>query len=481
MTEKIEATDQDRLSKRLAREQRARAESETLAERALRELYNRRKDVQLLQRIAVAANQTTSIDDALQVALDEVCLHTRWPVGHVYMVKETTGRRLESAALWHVDNKDRFKAFCKISHEMHFEPGVGLPGRVLESGQPLWIIDVTKDSNFPRHKIATDIGVRAAFGFPVLIGKEVVAVLEFFSDLPVEPDEALLEVMANVGTQLGRVIERMRAEEALLHNNFQLQQALAENRALCEDLKNKQCQLEIASKHKSLFLANMSHELRTPLNAILGYTQLIMNKIYGDVPEKIYDALSRIDVSGHHLLDLINDVLDLSKIEAGQLKLSLKSYSMKDMAYEVIAAMEPLASRKQLSLTLMVPDNLPTAKGDERRIKQVLLNLIGNAIKFTDCGKVAVEVVHNSDQFKVSVCDTGPGISPADQEKIFEEFQQADSSPTREKGGTGLGLAIVKRIVELHGGTVGVESELGHGSVFWLTLPTVVDRQIGGP
>jgi hypothetical protein len=143
MTEKIEATDQDRLSKRLAREQRARAESETLAERALRELYNRRKDVQLLQRIAVAANQTTSIDDALQVALDEVCLHTRWPVGHVYMVKETTGRRLESAALWHVDNKvdnkDRFKAFCKISHEMHFEPGVGLPGRVLESGQPFWI------------------------------------------------------------------------------------------------------------------------------------------------------------------------------------------------------------------------------------------------------------------------------------------------------------------------------------------------------
>jgi len=129
----------------------------------------------------------------------------------------------------------------------------------------------------------------------------------------------------------------------------------------------------------------------------------------------------------------------------------------------------------------MVPDNLPTAKGDERRIKQVLLNLIGNAIKFTDSGEVAVHIVLDDDRFKVSVADTGPGISSEDQARIFDEFQQADSSATREKGGTGLGLAIVKRIVELHGGTVGVESTLGCGSVFWFTLPTVVEQQIGGP
>jgi len=481
MTEKIEATDQDRLTRRLAREQRARAESEMLAERALRELYNRRKDVQLLQRIAVAANQTLTIDEALQVALDQVCLHTGWPVGHVYILTETDGCRLEPTTLWHVDNKERFKTFCDVSQKLHFGPGVGLPGRVLESGQPLWIIDVTKDANFPRAKEATDIGVRAAFGFPVLIGKEVVAVLEFFSDLPMEPDEALLEVMVNVGTQLGRVIERMRAEVALLNNNFQLQEALTENRALCEDLKIKQCQLEIASKHKSQFLANMSHELRTPLNAILGYTQLIMNKIYGEVPDKIKEALSRIDVSGRHLLDLINDVLDLSKIEAGQLRLSLKPYLMKDVVHEVVTAMESLASRKQLTFTWRIPDNLPTAKGDERRIKQVLLNLVGNAIKFTDSGEVMVHIVCDDDRFKVSVADTGPGISSADQARMFVEFQQADSSATREKGGTGLGLAIVKRIVELHGGTVGVESTLGCGSVFWFTLPTVVEQQIGGP
>jgi signal transduction histidine kinase len=220
----------------------------------------------------------------------------------------------------------------------------------------------------------------------------------------------------------------------------------------------------------------MSHELRTPLNAILGYTQLIMNKIYGDVPEKIKEAVSRIDVSGRHLLELINDVLDLSKIEAGQLRLSLQQYVMKDLVQEVVAAMEPLARHKQLVFTWRVPDKLPAATGDVRRIKQVFLNLIGNAIKFTDRGEVGVHVVLDEDCFNVRVVDTGPGISTQDQARIFDEFQQADSSSTREKGGTGLGLAIVKRIIELHGGAVGVQSTLGAGSVFWFTLPAIVKQ-----
>ena len=481
MTAKSDVAEQDRLITRLAREQRARAESEMIAERALRELYNKQKEVELLQRIAVAANQTTVVEEALQIALDEVCLYTGWPLGHVYILTNTSGRRLDPTALWNRGHKERFETFREITAAMHFEPGAGLPGCVLEAGKPLWIIDVTKDSNFPRAKAAKEIGVRAAFGFPVLIGKEVVAVLEFFSDVPMEPDDALLSVMANVGTQLGRIIERRRAEEALLDNNFQLQQALAENRALCEDLKNKQSLLEVASKHKSQFLANMSHELRTPLNAILGYTQLILNRIYGDVPEKIKDALSRVDASGRHLLDLINDVLDLSKIEAGQLKLSLREYSIKDLVYEVMVGMEPLASKKGLSLKVSVPDNLPTGTGDERRIKQVLLNLIGNAIKFTERGEVGVQVLQIEDRFKIIVFDTGPGISNDDQARIFNEFHQADSSTTREKGGTGLGLAIVKRLVELHGGTVGVESSLGQGAIFRFTLPIAVERQVDEP
>lgn len=228
--------------------------------------------------------------------------------------------------------------------------------------------------------------------------------------------------------------------------------------------------LDEASRHKSQFLANMSHELRTPLNAILGYTELVMDGIYGEVPEKIRDVLGRLDKSGRHLLGLINDVLDLSKIEAGQLTLMLSEYSMKDVVQAVVTAMESLAVEKGLALRVLVGPDLPVGRGDERRITQVLMNLVGNAVKFTEAGEVKIQAVASDGQFVVAIADTGPGIADADQRRIFEEFQQADSS-TRRRGGTGLGLAIAKRIVELHGGRIWVESVLGKGSTFTFTLP----------
>ena len=221
----------------------------------------------------------------------------------------------------------------------------------------------------------------------------------------------------------------------------------------------------------------MSHELRTPLNAILGYTELILDNIYGDVPEKIQEVLERLVKNGHHLLGLINDVLDISKIEAGQLTLSLNDYSMAELVLTVFTSVDALATEKNLELKVLVPTDLPTAKGDEQRIAQVLLNLLGNAIKFTEEGEIRVEVVVSNESFLVSVSDTGPGLSEADQKKIFEEFRQADGSSTREKGGTGLGLSIAKRIVEMHGGRTWVESSLGKGSIFWFTLPVRVERQ----
>ena len=221
----------------------------------------------------------------------------------------------------------------------------------------------------------------------------------------------------------------------------------------------------------------MSHELRTPLNAILGYTELILDNIYGDVPEKIQEVLERLEKNGRHLLSLINDVLDLSKIEAGQLTLSIDDYSMGEVVQTVITSVEALAAEKKLELKSSVPRDLKVARGDEQRIAQVLLNLLGNAIKFTDKGEVRVEVTDADDAFLVSVADTGPGISEADQKIIFEEFKQADGSSTREKGGSGLGLSIVKKIVKMHGGRIWVESELGKGSIFRFTLPVRVDRQ----
>jgi signal transduction histidine kinase len=284
---------------------------------------------------------------------------------------------------------------------------------------------------------------------------------------------------------IGALVVRRKARGAFpqttvdLLKTFAAQSVLAiQNAQLFTEIDEKSRQLEIASQHKSQFLANMSHELRTPLNAILGYTELILDSIYGEPSDKMREVLERLQANGKHLLGLINDVLDLSKIEAGQLTLDLSDYSVQDIVHTVVVAVESLATGKKLKLTTDVAPNLQTGHGDERRLAQVLLNLVGNAIKFTDKGDVAIKATAADGSFTVAVRDTGPGIAPSDQSKIFEEFQQADSSITRKKGGTGLGLSIAKRIIEMHGGRIWVESAVGKGSTFAFTIPTNVERQV---
>jgi signal transduction histidine kinase len=225
---------------------------------------------------------------------------------------------------------------------------------------------------------------------------------------------------------------RFSLEVVNLLQTFASQSCLAINNArLFREIEDKGHQLEVASRHKSRFLANMSHELRTPLNAILGYTELIADNIYGEVPERMGEVLDRVDKSGRHLLGLINDILDLSKIEAGQLKLTLVDYSMEDIARSVAAAAEPLAAAKQLALVVSVAPDLPLGWGDAPRLNQVLLNLVGNAIKFTDTKRVTVEARAAGDAFVIAVTDTGPGIAETDRERIFEEFQQTRHAPPR--------------------------------------------------
>ena len=190
------------------------------------------------------------------------------------------------------------------------------------------------------------------------------------------------------------------------------------------------------------------------------------------------EVLDRLHANGKHLLGLINDVLDLSKIEAGELTLDLADYSLKEVVQTVFTAVESLATGKKLALTIDVAPNLPRGHGDERRLVQVLLNLVGNAIKFTDKGEVAIKATMSDGSFTVAVRDTGPGIAPSDQDKIFGEFQQADNAATKRKGGTGLGLSIAKRIIGMHGGRIWVESDVGKGSTFAFTIPVKVERQV---
>ena len=297
----------------------------------------------------------------------------------------------------------------------------------------------------------------------------------------VRPVEVLRQGAAHIGAGAldHRIDVRTGDELEALATEFnrmaaQLQESYA---GLEQKVEERTQELEIASKHKSQFLANMSHELRTPLNGIQGYTELIMDGIYGEVPEKIKEVMARIQQSGNRLLGLINAVLDLSKIEAGRITLSLADYSMQGVVQNVFTAVEPLAAEKKLALNVNIQSNLPVGKGDEQRITQVLTNLVGNAIKFTEVGKVGVQVTSTNGTFTVAVADTGAGIAEADQQKVFEEFQQADSSSTRKKGGTGLGLTIAKKIIEMHGGRIWVESSLGKGSTFSFTLPVRVEQQ----
>ncbi len=302
----------------------------------------------------------------------------------------------------------------------------------------------------PLRDISLSAGYRSVLIVPLIGGERVFG--------------ALVLMRRHLGTFSDNTVNLLRT--------FASQSILAiQNARLFREIEEKGRQLAIASQHKSQFLANMSHELRTPLNAILGYAELLLDGLYGDLTPKSQAVLERVQNNGKHLLALINDVLDLAKIEAGQFTLVATDYSIDLMVQSVISATESLARAKGLALSAEVTPGLPTGHGDERRLTQVLLNLVGNAIKFTDQGSVRLVARAADEHFTLLVRDTGPGIAAADQDRIFQEFQQVDNSSTRKKGGTGLGLAISRRIVEMHGGTIGVESVPGQGATFRIDLP----------
>ncbi|HME96675.1 MAG TPA: ATP-binding protein, partial [Methylomirabilota bacterium] len=257
----------------------------------------------------------------------------------------------------------------------------------------------------------------------------------------------------------------------------ELHQLYDEQRRAAHQLRTLNAQLEQASRAKSDFLASMSHELRTPMNAILGFTEMIRDGLYGEMPPEIQEPVSDIHTCGKQLLGLINNVLDLSKIEAGHMELAPSEYVVEDVVNTVKLSLRALAASKGLELVTAVAPDLPLCLGDGKRITQCLMNLVGNALKFTAEGRVEIRVDQEGEHLRFAVADTGIGI-PADQiEHIFEEFRQADATVTRDFGGTGLGLAITKKLVELHGGRIWVESEPGKGSTFFFTIPVRVIQE----
>jgi signal transduction histidine kinase len=274
-----------------------------------------------------------------------------------------------------------------------------------------------------------------------------------------------------------RLYEQLKQASAELEQK--VQEATAELAEQNELLRRQHIALEQASALKSQFLANMSHEFRTPLNAILGYTHMLLNGVTGPVSEQQRKSLTRIDSNSRHLLALINDILDITRIEAGRMPLNLSTFSVSDLVTEVMAELEPIVKRSNLAVKTRTVGRIPRIKSDRQKVKQVVLNLLSNALKFTSEGGVSINGSYDgrTRQVAIAVRDTGVGIAPSDQGKVFEDFRQLDSSPARGYGGTGLGLSICRRLAQMLGGTIELESTLGKGSTFTLRLPATVRRR----
>ncbi|MBU8894224.1 histidine kinase [Corallococcus sp. H22C18031201] len=287
---------------------------------------------------------------------------------------------------------------------------------------------------------------------------ELTGVVTLFQDRTEALEKArLLERLKDVSTQLEARVQVATAE-------------LAEQN---EKLRRQAIQLEQASAAKSQFLANMSHEFRTPLNAILGYTNMLLQGVSGDLSSSQKRNLTRIDSNGRHLLEVINEILDITRIEAGRMPLHLSDFGLPELLQEVTAEMDPIIARSHLTVGTRLGAGLLPVHSDRQKVKQIVLNLLSNALKFTHEGSVQVTAEYTAqvDAFSIAVVDTGIGIDPAYQEKIFEDFQQVDSSPTRAYGGTGLGLSICRRLATMLGGRVTLQSAPGHGSTFTLHFP----------
>jgi signal transduction histidine kinase len=423
------------------------ADLESKVEQRTAELGQSVSELRALGEVSQAVNSTLDLEQVLTTITQRAVQLSRTDAGAIYVFDEAR-------------QEFKLRATYGMSDEMiialtdrHIGTGDAHIGPAATQRKPIQVADVTLEPAAPVNEINLREGYRALLIVPLLRPDHIVGALVVRRKAPGEFPQSTIDLLETFADQSVVAIQ---------------------NANLFHEIEEKGKQLAIASQHKSQFLANMSHELRTPLNAILGYTELILDSIYGEVPEKAQAVLKRVESNGRHLLGLINDVLDLSKIEAGQLTLSLTDYSMKDVLYNVFSAVEPLANDKKLGFKVEAQPDMPKGHGDERRLTQVVLNLVGNAIKFSDTGAVIIKASATNGTFTVAVQDNGPGISKADQAKIFEEFQQADNSATKKKGGTGLGLSISRRIVEMHGGRLWVESEIGHGSVFQFSLPIEV-------
>lgn len=403
-------------------------------------LLRRTSLVNLMHQITVEANDAERLDEAIRICLDMVCAYTRWPVGHVYIRQGGNEPSMVSLDVWHLDDADKYAPFREASNAVHFPPGIGMPGRVMISGEPEWMADVVAHPNFLRAEVAGKVGLKTGFGIPVKIGSEVVAVLEFFSGADVEPDNLLLQALTHVGAQIGRVIERIKIDRL-----------------------------------KKEFVSTVSHELRTPVTSIQGALGLIRGGAVS--ADKMQGLVEIAHKNSERLVRLLNDILDIEKIEAGKMNFRFRPVSVRALVDEAVAANRGYGENYGVDIAVAGEAPDVAVRGDDDRLMQVMANLLSNAVKFSPKGGIVTirAAAVEPNRVRISVADQGPGIPVEFRSRMFGKFAQADATDARRLGGTGLGLSIVKLIVERHGGAVGFETELGQGTTFNVDLPVWSD------
>jgi signal transduction histidine kinase len=456
------ATETRRLEQRLMRERAARREAETIAEAVTRRLFDQQRRLELMQAVATAANYMDDPADAYRFSIERICEHTGCSVGHVWvMADDQPESGLVSAGIWYPASSSAM-SFHSGSTMLHLIPEMSLPHRVLVQGRAIWSEDLTREADCPRARAALSSGLRAGFAFPVLVGDEVAAVLEFFQSRMAPADEALLETLDRMASILGRVVERHRGI-VRLQQNYEL----AAQRDAAEQ----------ASQAKSAFLAVTSHEVRTPLNAVLGLAEALGRESLTSSQKELNNGILE---AGGMLLRLLNAVLDMSKIEAGEAVPLLDDFDLATTLRSIVSIWKPRALDLGIELRLEVAGIGPgRVRSDQGRIEQCLINLISNAIKFTPPNaEVILRASSTEAGARFEVIDGGVGVPEIDRDRIFRPFEQTQAG--RKAGGAGLGLSICVGNTRMLGGDIGTDrDELGR-SRFWFTCDLLPCEEGGG-
>ncbi|HEX2167437.1 MAG TPA: ATP-binding protein [Longimicrobiales bacterium] len=420
--------------------------------------------------------ESHTLDAAAPQVLQAIGERLGWAMG-VFWIVDAGSDILRIVGTWHEPGAE-LETFMEATSGGAFRRTEGLPGRVWSSGAPAWVDDVVKDALFPRADAARAAHLHGAVAFPVRAGAELLGVVEFFHHERLRPDEDLLAALEVIGGDIGESVRRVRAEE-------ERDRALAAMERINMQLTDRTIEAEAANRAKSEFLANMSHEFRTPMNAIIGYSGLLEGEVMGPLADEQKKQLARIRTSSNHLLGLLEDVLDLAKIEAGRITVERECARASEPIESALELIEPQAQQKGLHVESRCDlGHTMCFFGDVDRVRQILTNLLSNAVKFTDTGgriTVTCGIEEEPDEgatlsgtgpwLCIMVEDTGIGMSPEQIDSVFEPFVQAETGRTRTKGGTGLGLTISRHLARLMDGDLTVASEVGEGSCFTLWLP----------